>query len=43
MSKNPKTKNKHPYIVSLKTRCGGNPVIIGTKFPVRAVVYYVLR
>ncbi len=43
MSKNPKTKNKHPYIISLKTHCGGSPVIIGTKFPVRAVVFYVLR
>ncbi len=37
-----KTK-KHPYIVSLKTHCGGSPVIAGTKFPVRSVVFYVLR
>lgn len=34
---------KHPYIVSLKTHCGGSPVIAGTKFPVRSVVFYILR
>ena len=38
-----KTKNKHPYIVSLETHCGGSPVIVGTKFPVRSVVFYVLK
>lgn len=37
-----KTK-KHPYIVSLKNHCGGSPVIAGTKFPVRSVVFYILR
>lgn len=36
-------KIKHPYIVSLKTHCGGSPVIAGTKFPVRSVVFYILR
>lgn len=36
-------KTKHPYIVSLKTHCGGSPVIAGTKFPVRSVVFYVLK
>lgn len=36
-------KIKHPYIVSIKTHCGGSPVIAGTKFPVRSVVFYVLR
>jgi uncharacterized protein (DUF433 family) len=36
-------KIKHPYIVSLKTHCGGSPVIAGTKFPVKSVVYYVLK
>ncbi len=36
-------KIKHPYITSLKTHCGGSPVITGTKFPVRSVVFYVLR
>src|SRR4030043_2466835 len=38
-----KNKKKHPYIVSLKTHCGGSPVITGTKFPVRSVVFYVLK
>ncbi len=36
-------KIKHPYITTLKTHCGGSPVITGTKFPVRSVVFYVLR
>jgi uncharacterized protein (DUF433 family) len=36
-------KMKHPYIVSLKTHCGGSPIIVGTKFPVKSVVYYVLK
>jgi hypothetical protein len=26
----------HPYIISRKNYCGGSPVIVGTKFPVRA-------
>jgi len=38
-----KTKPKHPYVVSLKSHCGGSPIIAGTKFPVRAVVFYVLK
>ncbi len=36
-------RTKHPYIVSLKTHCGGSPVIAGTKFPVRSIVFYVLK
>jgi uncharacterized protein (DUF433 family) len=36
-------KPKHPYIVSLKSHCGGRPVIAGTKFPVKSVVFYVLK
>lgn len=36
-------KVKHPYIVSLKTHCGGSPLIAGTKFPVRSVVFYILK
>lgn len=36
-------KVKHPYIISLKTHCGGSPIIAGTKFPVKSVVYYILR
>ena len=38
-----KVKPKHPYIVSLKSHCGGSPIIAGTKFPVRSVVFYVLK
>ena len=38
-----KKKTKHPYIISLKTHCGGSPVIAGTKFPVRTVVFYILK
>ena len=38
-----KVKPKHPYIDSLKSHCGGSPIIAGTKFPVRSVVFYVLR
>jgi uncharacterized protein (DUF433 family) len=36
-------KVRHPHIVSRKGYCGGSPVIAGTRFPVRAVVNYVLR
>jgi uncharacterized protein (DUF433 family) len=36
-------KVTHPYIVSHKDYCGGNPIIKGTKFPVRSVVNYILR
>lgn len=38
-----KLKIKHPYIMSIKTLCGGSPVIAGTKFPVRSVVFYILK
>ncbi len=38
-----KVKTKHPYIVTMKTHCGGSPVIAGTKFPVKSVVFYILR
>jgi uncharacterized protein (DUF433 family) len=38
-----KVKTRHPYIVTMKTHCGGSPVIAGTKFPVRSVVFYILR
>lgn len=38
-----KIKTKHPYIISLKTHCGGSPMIAGTKFPVRSVVFYILK
>lgn len=36
-------QSDHPYIVSRPDYCGGSPVIVGTKFPVRSVVNYVLR
>lgn len=36
-------KVTHPYVVSRKDYCGGSPIIAGTKFPVRAVVNYVLK
>ena len=42
MSK-PALKIRHPYVAIRKGFCGGSPVIAGTKFPVRAVVSYVLR
>jgi len=38
-----KVKPKHPYIASLKSHWGGSPIITRTKFPVRSVVFYVLR
>ena len=38
-----KIKVKHPYVTSYKTHAGGSPVIAGTKFPVKSVVFYVLR
>lgn len=38
-----KKKTKHPYVISLKTHCGGSPVIVGTKFPVRSIVFYILK
>ena len=38
-----KVKTRHPYIVTMKTHCVGRPVIAGTKFPVRSVVFYVLK
>ncbi len=34
---------RHPYIVSQKDYCGGSPIVIGTKFPVRSVVNYALK
>lgn len=43
MSLTKKKMTKHHYIISLKTHCGGSPVIAGTKFPVRSVVFYILK
>ena len=33
----------HPYVERPPGVCGGEPVIVGTRFPVRAVVTYVYR
>ncbi|HZX47951.1 MAG TPA: DUF433 domain-containing protein [Nitrospirota bacterium] len=33
----------HPHISSDSGICGGSPVIVGTRFPVRSVVNYILR
>ena len=33
----------HPYVHTQPGLAGGSPVIVGTKFPVRSVVVYVLR
>ena len=38
-----RAEKPHPYIISEKDYCGGSPVIVGSKFPVRSVVNYVLR
>ncbi len=32
---------RHPHVEGVKGRCGGEPVIRGTRFPVRSVVVYV--
>jgi uncharacterized protein (DUF433 family) len=32
---------KHPHIERVRGRCGGEPVISGTRFPVRSIVEYV--
>ena len=34
---------KHPYVTRTEGVCGGEPVIRGTRFTVRAIVAYVLR
>ena len=36
-------KIAHPHITSDPDVCGGSPVVAGTRFPVRSVVFYVLR
>lgn len=33
----------HPYVERRPGVCGGEPVIVGTRFPVRSVVTYVYR
>jgi uncharacterized protein (DUF433 family) len=34
---------RHPYVTSRPDVCGGSPVIVDTRFPVRSVVNYVLK
>jgi len=34
---------KHPHIERLRGRCGGEPVVRGTRFPVRSIVEYVYQ
>ena len=31
---------RHPYITQIKDICGGSPIIIGTRTPVRSIVLY---
>jgi len=33
----------HPYVTQRPDLCGGSPVVVDTKFPVRSIVHYVLR
>ncbi len=37
------TEVVHPYVERRPGVCGGSPVIVGTRFPVRSVVGYVLK
>lgn len=34
---------RHPYVTSRPDVCGGSPIIVDTRFPVRSVVNYVLK
>lgn len=34
---------KHPHVERVRGRCGSEPVIRGTRFPVRSVVEYVYQ
>lgn len=33
----------HPHVALDDRVCGGSPIIVNTRFPVRSVVHYVLR
>ncbi len=37
------TSISHPHIINDPGICGGSPVIKGTRFPIRSVVYYILQ
>ena len=39
----PETRILHPHVTADSRICGGSPTIAGTRFPVRAVVFYVLH
>jgi len=39
----PAEKIKHPYITCKEGVCGGEPIIEGTRTPVRSIVVYRLR
>ena len=39
----PTSRIVHPHVAVDAAVCGGSPVIAGTRFPVRSVVFYVLR
>ena len=34
---------KHPHVERVRGRCGGEPILRGTRFPVRSIVEYVYR
>ena len=37
------SNHKHPYITSDRHICGGEPIIKGTRFPVRSLIFYILK
>lgn len=39
----PVSRILHPHIALDHEVCGGSPIIAGTRFPVRTVVFYVLQ
>jgi len=43
MTRTAPASTKHPYVEVRPGVCGGQPVITGTRFPVRSVVIQVLR
>jgi len=38
----PTAKIVHPHVTSDPHICGGSPIIMGTRFPVRSVVFFLL-
>lgn len=37
------SNHKHPYITWNSHICGGEPIIMGTRFPVRSIIFYFLK